>query len=271
MQASEQKVVLVTGASSGIGAAVAKLYLNKGYRVALVARQIDAMKELVSSLSLPENSFLLIEADLKCPTECKKTINKCISEFGQLDVLISNAGLSMRANFNETKIEVLEELMEINYWATVHLSKEALPYLLVQNGSLVGVSSIGAYIAMPGRSAYCSSKAALHSFLEVLRLEHKQDGLHVLNVSPGFTQSNIRKNALLASGLPQNESPRDENKMMSPERVAEKIFKAVSSRKRDLIITKLGKFAILLRRFLPSFSDRYFIYFKKQEDLNNHK
>ena len=263
-------VVIITGASSGIGMALCKVYASNGWRVIAIARNEGRLKALQERVAQNGNFYVYV-GDLKHEEHCKSVVNFAIEKFGRLDCIISNAAVSMRALFCEVDIEVLRELMEINYWASVYLFKHAQTELIKNKGSFVGVSSIGGYIGIPGRIGYSASKAALQAFLEVIRIENLKSGLHVLTVNPGFTNTEIRRNALLADGKAQGFSPRDEGKMMEADDVALKIYKAAKKRKRDLILTTEGKGAIWFRRILPSMSDKYFLNYKTREDKNEHK
>ncbi|MCD4684121.1 MAG: SDR family NAD(P)-dependent oxidoreductase, partial [Bacteroidales bacterium] len=165
-------------------------------------------------------------------------------------------GISMRALFEDTELSVIKKLMDINFWGTVYCTKYALPHLLKTKGSVVGVSSIAGYKGLPGRTGYSASKFAMHGFLEVLRIENMKKGLHVLTACPGFTASNIRNTALAADGSQQSESPRDEEKMMSAEDVADKIIGAIEKKKDRLTLTTQGKLTVLLNKFFPKFMDK---------------
>jgi len=147
-------------------------------------------------------------------------------------------------------------VMNTNFWGTVYCTHLALPHLLKSKGSLVGISSIAGRKGLPGRSAYSASKFAMEGFLETLRIENMKNGLHVLVVRPGFTSSGIRNAALGPNGVPQIESPLNEQHLMSANLVADHIFKAVRYRKRGLILTIQGKLTVLLNKFFPSFVDR---------------
>ena len=162
----------------------------------------------------------------------------------------------MRALFENTDLKVLHHLMNVNFWGTVNCTKYALPYLLKTKGTVAGVSSIAGYKGLPGRTGYTASKFAMHGFLETLRIENMKKGLHVLIVCPAFTSSNIRKTALAADGTEQGESPRDENKLMKAEVVADKIANAIRRRRRILVITLQGKLIVLLNKLFPFYVDR---------------
>jgi short-subunit dehydrogenase len=187
---------------------------------------------------------------------CKNLIDSAVEKCGRIDVLINNAGISMRALFKDVEMKVVREVMDVNFWGTVYCSKFAMPYLLESKGSLVGVSSIAGYKGLPGRTAYSSSKFAIHGILEVIRTENLKTGLHVLIACPGFTSSNIRNTARAADGSLQGESPRDEKKMMSPEEVASKIAVAVKKRKNRLTLTWQGKLTVFLNKLFPKKLDK---------------
>ena len=253
----KDKVVIVTGASSGIGKAIAYEFGNKGAKVVLAARNLAGLQEIVSDLSEHGISAYAVQTDVSKENDCRELIEKTLKKYGQIDVLINNAGISMRALFIDLQLDVMHRLMNTNYWGTVYCTKFAMPHLIASGGSLVGVISIGGYVGMPGRSAYAASKFAVRGFLDTVRVENRKTGLHVLVVAPGFTTSNIRKAALLADGSPQGATPRDENHMMSAEAVAVHIYKAVVKRKRQLILTFLeGKLTVFLGKFIPKYLDK---------------
>lgn len=251
------KIVIITGASSGIGKSLAFEFAAKGATVILAARQIEALTEIVSTLQISGNKSMAIQTDVSRESDCRNLIEQTIQAFGRIDVLINNAGISMRALFEDVHLDVMRKLMDTNFWGTVYCTKYALPYLLQSRGSLVGVISVVGFMGLPGRSGYSASKFAVRGFLETLRVENRKKGLHVLVVAPGFTASNVRKSALLADGHQQGETPRDESKMMSSESVASHIYKAILHRRRQLVLTFFeGKLTVFLSKFVPSFIDR---------------
>ena len=216
----KNKVIIITGASSGIGKALAFALAKKGNKLVLAGRNKEKLNAVLQKINEVNISAISIVTDVCKKEDCKNLINKCITEFGRIDVLINNAGISMRALFNESDLEVIDKVMNTNFWGTVFCTKYALPYLLQSKGSLVGVSSIAGHIGLPERSAYSASKFAMNGFLESVRSENMENDLHVLIACPGFTASNIRKAALTKDGTPQKESPRNEQKMMTAKKVA---------------------------------------------------
>jgi len=272
------KVVIITGASSGIGLASAKAFAAKGDCVVLAARNIEKLKSTVTVLQnrygemarLGENKvprFLAVETDVVKEEDCKNLISRTVETYGRIDVLVNNAGISMRAMFKDLDLSVIKNLMDVNFWGTVYCTKYALPYLLEAKGSVVGVISIAGFKGLPARTGYSSSKFAIYGFLDTLRVEHLHDGLHVMIFAPGFTASNIRFTALTADGSAQGETPRDEGKMMSAEAVAERLVKGVYQRKAQIVLTPIGKLTVWLNKFFPRLVDRLeYNYMKKEPD-----
>ncbi|MCD4746514.1 MAG: SDR family oxidoreductase [Bacteroidales bacterium] len=252
----KNKVVIITGASSGIGKALAEEFAKKQAKIVIAARSIEKLNEISSGLKTQAADIITVKTDVSIENDCENLINKTIEKYGQLDILINNAGISMRALFNELDLKVIKKLMDVNFWGTIYCTKYALPYILKSKGSVVGVSSIAGYKGLPGRTGYSASKFAMQGFLEVLRIENMKKGLHVLTACPGFTASNIRNFALSKDGSQQGESPRNETKMMTAREVAQHIIKAIEKRKRTLILTSQGKLTVLLNKFFPGFMDK---------------
>lgn len=251
-----KRVIIITGASSGIGKALAGAYASSANALVLGARKLDALQQVADELKDKCSDIVCLSTDVSKEEDCKKLIATAMENFGRIDVLINNAGISMRAIFEEAELSVLKSLMDVNFWGTVYCTKFALPYLLESKGSVVGVSSIAGYKGLPGRTGYSSSKFAMHGFLETIRIENLKKGLHVLIACPGFTASNIRNTALGKDGSQQGESPRDEAEMMSAEDVAQYIKKAISKRKRTLTLTGQGKLTVVLNKFFPKLVDK---------------
>jgi len=256
MSSIQNKVVIITGASSGIGKATALEAAFRGARLVLAARRIEALKDVVDQCKSIGAQVIGIVTDVSKEEDCQILIGKAVEQFGQIDILINNAGISMRALFEKTDLSVIRKLMDVNFWGTVYCTKYALPYLIKNKGSVVGVSSVAGYKGLPGRTGYSASKFAMQGFLDALRVENLKNELHVMVACPGFTASNIRNTALSADGSQQGESPRDESKMMSSEAVAKYLIKAIEKRKRTIVLTTQGKATVFLNKFIPSFFDR---------------
>lgn len=264
----KNKTVIITGASSGIGKACAEEFAKQGANLVLGARQYVSLCEITQDLEKRYGiKAVAVQCDVAKEPDCEHLIKQGLLTFSRIDVLVNNAGISMRALFKDLDLVVLRNLMDVNFWGAVYCTKYALPELLKNGGSVVGVSSIAGYRGLPGRTGYSASKFALNGFLEALRVENLKTGLHVMIASPGFTASNIRNSALVKDGSLQGESSMDEGKMMSSERVAEIIVEGVIARKRTLIMTSQGKLTVFLNKILPAWLDgMVYKHFTKEKD-----
>ena len=249
------KVVIVTGASSGIGLAAARRFGSLGAFVVMAARNFDSLTALAPSVA-PSERVLCVKTDVCDEQQCKALVEATVSRFGGIDILVNNAGISMRAMFKDLDLKVIHRLMDVNFWGTVNCTKYALPYLLQRKGQVAGVISIAGYSALPARTGYSASKYAIRGFLDTLRIEHLKDGLGVLVFAPGYTASNVRNAALTADGTPQGETPLSEDKLMSAETCAEHLARALSRRRSEVTLTFLGKATIFFHRFFPRLTDK---------------
>jgi short-subunit dehydrogenase len=263
----KNQVVLITGGTSGIGRACAFEFGRAGARVVVTGRDAAKLATTSQALAAAGIEHRTVAGDVGVLADAQRAVADTIAAFGRLDVLINNAGLSMRAKFADVDVQVLEQLMQTNFFGTVYVTKAALPYLLDSKGTIVGISSIAGYRGLPGRTGYSASKFAMNGFLEALRTELLPQGVNVLTAAPGFTASNIRHTALLANGQPQHDTPRDEAKMMSSEEVAQYLRQAVAQRQRTLVLTGQGKLTVFLNKWLPTgFMDKLVLNnFRKEE------
>ena len=253
----QNKVVIITGASSGIGKALVYGFAKRGAKIAMGARNLDELHKIETDLKSRGVDALSVQTDVTREADCKNLIEKTVERFGKIDILVNNAGISMRALFEDLELDVIRRLMDVNFWGTVYCTKFALPYILKAKGSLVGIISVAGFLGLPGRTGYSASKFAVRGFLNTLRVENLKKGLHVLVAAPGFTASNIRKTALVADGHQQGDSPRAENKMMSAERCAQIIVNGVVKRKREIVMTLVeGKISVFLSKWFPSLLDK---------------
>lgn len=258
MKTLKDKVIVITGASSGIGEAMAREYAARGARVVLGARSIQKLQLLAGDIRSRGGQVAYCATDVTVPEDCKALIDTAVREFDGIDVLVCNAGISMRALFDDVELDVLHRLMDVNFWGTVNCCKFALPYLQAAHGSIVGVSSVAGLHGLPGRTGYSASKYAMTGFLETLRIENLRRGLHVMIACPGFTASNVRFAALTADGTQQGETPRDEARMMTPAEVARIVERGILRRKRLCLMEAEGRATHFVKKFAPAFLDRMF-------------
>lgn len=259
------KIIVITGASSGIGEAMARLYSKMGAKVVLGARNKMKLALLSQIIKAEGGESTYIVTDVTKAEDCKRLIDKAVSVFGGIDVLICNAGISMRASFDEVDMSVLHRVMNVNFWGTVYCAKYALPYLQASKGSLVGISSVAGLHGLPGRTGYSASKFAMTGLLETIRIENLKKGLHVMIACPGFTASNVRYSALMADGSAQGETPRNEEKMMTAEEVALIVADGIVKRKRLCLMESEGRLTHFAKKFVPSLLDRIFYWAMSKE------
>lgn len=263
------KTVIITGASSGIGKSLAHEFAKRGANLVLGARHFVNLCTVTQKL---EQEFdikaVAVQCDVTVEEDCKVLINQAMVTFGKVDVLVNNAGISMRALFKDTDLKVLKTVMDVNFWGTVYCTKYAMPEVLKTQGVIVGVSSIAGFKGLPGRTGYSASKFAMNGFLDALRVENLKTGVHILTACPGFTASNIRNTALDKEGHEQRESTLNEEKMMSSEEVARRIVNGVEKRKRTLVMTGEGKLTVLIGKFFPKLLDKL-VYNKLAKERNS--
>ncbi len=263
----KNKVVIITGGSSGIGKALALEFGKLGAKVVITGRNEERLNEVATALDQMNVPNLCLKLDVAKESDNEILVKETVNTFGEIDILINNAGISMRALLEEMDLKVFKKVMDINFNGTLFATKYCLPHILKSKGSIVGISSINGYRGTPARTAYTASKYAMNGFFESLRTEVMHRGVHILVACPGFTGTNIRNAALTADGTVQGESPRDEGKMMTAEAVAQGIIKAIRKRKRDIVFTSQGKLAVFLNKWMPGRMDKIvFNVFAKEPD-----
>lgn len=258
----QNKVVAVTGGSDGIGRALVGQLLSLGAKVATCGRNHDKLYHLQSEY--PSYPLHTVVADVSSENDCRHFIQSTIKMFGGIDILINNAGISMRALLQDSTNDVLRQVMDVNFFGAAYCTRFALDSIIERKGIIVGISSIAGYRGLPGRSAYSASKFALQGWLESLRTEMQDQGVHVMWVSPGFVTSNIRKVALNSEGKPEAESLMNEGNMMTPEAAAKAVVRAIRQKRRTLVMSFTGKQTVFLNRFFPALADKlvHRFYFK---------
>lgn len=254
----KNKVVVITGASSGIGEALSREFAKQGSKVVMAARSDERLKEIQREIQDSGSDGIYVKCDVTKEADCETLIKKAVEKYGGVDICICNAGISMRALFDDVDLKVLHQLMDVNFWGTVYCTKYALPYIQKSKGSIVGISSVAGIHGLPARTGYSASKYAMKGFLETIRVENLKKGVHVMIAYPGFTATNVRLSALTADGHSQGETPRDENKMMSAQEVALRIISGIKHQKRDLLMEFQGRATTIIKKFFPSLLDKLF-------------
>jgi short-subunit dehydrogenase len=255
----KDNVVIITGASAGIGRELAYQLADQGAWLALSARNKAALEEAAAECRQRGGKAVAIPADVTREADCKRLIEAAMKEYGRMDTLVCNAGLSMWARFEEIQAaKPLEEIMQVNYMGTVYCVFHALPYLKQSKGRLVGVSSLAGKTGVPTRSGYSASKHAMVGFLDSLRIELMGSGVSVTIIYPGFVTTEIRERAFGPDGRPlgKGNSPVKESEVMSVEECARIMVRAIGRRQREEVMTLRGKLGQWVKLIAPALVDR---------------
>lgn len=257
MNEYSNKVVIITGASEGIGRALALELAQQGAKLAISARNKDRLEELASECHDLGAETLVLPADVTIESECRRMIETTAQHWGRIDILVANAGRTMWAKLEELEdSSVLESIMAVNYFGAVYCTRAALPWLLESRGRIVAVASIAGLTGVPARSGYCATKHAMVGFFDSLRIELADRGVTVTVVAPDFVVSKIHRRALDGKGTPLGETPMQEDKIMTAEDCARMMATAIARRKRLLITSRRGKLGRWLKLVWPGLIDR---------------
>ena len=250
-------VVIVTGASSGIGRALALRLADQGACLALAARNVEQVEQVADQCRQRKGKALVVPTDVAQQEQCQNLIERTVTEHGRIDTLINNAGISMWVRFEELQtLAPLEQIMRVNYFGSVYCTHYALPHLKKTRGRIVTISSLAGKTGVPTRSGYAASKHAVVGFFDTLRIELAPYGVSVTLIYPGFVSTEMRKRAFGADGTPLGQSPVQETKVMTAEACAQLIIPAIARRKRELVMTFRGKAGQWLKLLKPLLVDR---------------
>ncbi|MBO0947441.1 SDR family oxidoreductase [Fibrella forsythiae] len=251
------KVAWITGASSGIGEALAIELARQGARLVLSARRIDELQRVATATGLEADQLLILPLDVTDEASIPERVNDVLIRFGKIDYVFLNAGISQRSFVQETNFAVYRRLMEVNFFGAVALTQAALPVMLAQKkGHFVVTSSVSGKIGVRQRSGYCASKHALHGFFDSLRAEVANDGLNVTIVCPGYIQTPISQSALDASGYAYGRSDKHQAEGMPVDRFVSRMLKAVAKEREEVYIGGRELTGIYLKRFFPGLLSR---------------
>jgi short-subunit dehydrogenase len=250
------KTIILTGASSGIGRALALALAEQRPRLVLAARDRAALEEVAALCHQKGADTLVVPTDVSVAEECRALVDAAIDRFKVLDVLVNNAGIGMIARFDEvTDLSVYDRLMKVNYLGSVYPTYYALPYLKTSRGQIVVVSSLAGLTGVPTRTGYAASKHAVFGFFDSLRIELHGTGVDVTVIAPYFVRSEIHRRAAGANGQPLGTSPMQEERIMTAEECAAESVRAMEARQRVLVMTLKGKLGRLVRPILPGLVD----------------
>lgn len=236
MQSFRGKSVLITGASSGIGCATALRLASLGADVGLAARTRPALEELAGQIQAGGTRALVLPTDVTDAEQCRRAVEETMAHFGKLDILLCSAGLSLRAYFEGSTLEVLERVMRVNFFGALYATHFALPHVKRSKGSLVAVSSLTGKRGIPSYALYGASKFAIQGLYEALQVELKRDEVHVGIVSPAFVDTPLRVNVLGADGKPWPEPPPPPFRIWPVEKCVDRIVRLIAKRKREILL-----------------------------------
>lgn len=248
----KDKVVWITGASSGIGEALALELSKREARLVLSARREEELRRVGKLTGLPELDLMILPFDLSDTSSASGLAAQVMNKFGQIDILVNNGGYSQRSEAMETALELDRQLMEVNFFSYVALTKAVLPYMKRRRtGHIVAISSIAGKFGFYLRSSYSAAKHAIHGFFESLRLETEKHGIKTLVVCPGKIKTNVSHNAVTASGEKHNTMDPSHEQAMSAEACARQIIQAISAGKEEVLIGGKEILMVRIKRFFP--------------------
>jgi short-subunit dehydrogenase len=246
------KTIVITGASDGIGAQLARDLAASGTALVLGARRLDALQAVAKDCEAKGAQTLCVATDVGIEAQCRALIDQAVAKFGRIDILINNAGISAHALFADVSdLTWYQDLMRINLWGSVWCTHAALPHLKASKGQIVAVSSLAGLIGVPGRTAYSATKFAMTGFFEALRAELKPAGVGVTTAYPGVVATDIRRNGWNAAGQRAGVSSLKEDKAMSVEECARLIIDGMNRREREVVMTGKGKLGRWLKLIAP--------------------
>ena len=253
----KDKVVVITGASSGIGRELAYQLAEQGAWLSLAARNEERLSAVAGECQVRGGRAIAIVTDVGEQAQCSELIQRTMDQYDRIDMLVNNAGITMWANFEDVRdISFYEKIMRVNYLGSVYCTYYALPFLKKTKGQIIGISSLAGKNGIPKRSGYAASKHAMVGFFDTLRIEIAEHGIGVTMIYPDFVATETRKRALGADGKPIGKSSVREDEVMSAERCAKLIIQAAASRKRELIMTRRGKVGLWVKLIAPGVVDR---------------
>jgi len=245
-------VVVVTGAAGGLGTAIARRFVRDGARVALL--DIDADRLAAAAAALPGTEAVV--CDLTDPAACEDAVASVVARCGGVDVLVNNAGMTHRSAFVDTDPAVIRTVMEVNYLGSVNITKAALASLVERHGAIAVVTSVAGFAPVLGRTGYAGSKHALHGLFDTLRAELRPSGVDVTIISPTFVDTDMQERALGGDGAVTDHPQSRVGKQVTPDDVADRIYRAIERRKRSVVIGSVGHLTRVMTAAVPSLYER---------------
>jgi NAD(P)-dependent dehydrogenase (short-subunit alcohol dehydrogenase family) len=255
-QTFKDKVVVVTGGASGIGAAISRKFAFEGAKIGLIDADEKGVKAMEDSLKESGFDASAVKCDVSSEEECTIAVNTFIKRYGGIDLLVNNAGITQRGAFIETRASVFRKVMDINFFGSLYCTKAAIESIVERKGMIIVIESVAGVTPLLGRSGYCSSKHALHGLFTTIRTEIRDAGAHVMIVCPGFVKTNLQTRALGTDGGVTKHPQSTVGKQTTPEAVADEIFRAALKRKNLVVLTFMGKLGYWISRVAPVFYEK---------------
>lgn len=252
----QNKIAVVTGAASGIGAAISKTFAAEGARLGLLDVDEAAVKAAADDMVSDGMEAIGICCDVARETECETAINAIVAHYGGIDILVNNAGITQRSAFVDTQVDVYRRVMDVNFFGSLHCTKYAISSLIARSGSIIIIESLAGVVPLLGRTGYCASKHALHGLFTSLRAELVGSGVHIMIVCPGFVKTELQTRALGGDGRVTRHPQSTAGRQDSPARVADAVCRAMLKKKNLLVLSPVGKLAYWMSRFAPNFYER---------------
>ena len=263
----KNKIAVITGAASGIGAAISKKFGAGGAKLGLLDIDETAVDAAAADLVAAGMDAIGFCCDVARETECEAAIKAIVAHYGAIDILVNNAGITQRSAFVDTRIDVYRRVMDVNFFGSLHCTKYAIASLVERKGSIVIIESIAGVAPLVGRTGYCASKHALHGLFTSLRAELIGSGVHIMIVCPGFVRTNLQTRALDGNGRVTSHPQSIVGQQDTPERVADAVCKGIKKRKHLVVLSPVGRLTYWMSRIAPNLYERL-MYKQLKSELN---
>jgi short-subunit dehydrogenase len=252
----KNKVAVVTGAASGIGAAISKAFAAKGAKLGLIDIDETAVRAAADDMVSDGIDAIGIGCDVAREVECERAIYAITEHYGGIDILVNNAGITQRSAFVDTKVSVYRQVMDVNFFGSLHCTKLAIASLIERKGAIIIIESLAGVAPLLGRSGYCASKHALHGLFTSLRAELIGSGVHIMIVCPGFVKTQLQTRALGGDGRVTRHPQSMVGGQDSPDQIADAVYRGLLKKKDLMVLSPVGKLSYWLSRIAPSFYER---------------
>ena len=250
------KIAVITGAASGIGAAISKTFGFRGAKLGLLDIDESAVKAAAADRVAAGMDAIGICCDVAREDECEAAMSAIFEHYGAIDILVNNAGITQRSAFVDTRTDVYRRVMDVNFFGSLHCTKHAIASLIERKGSIVIIESVAGVAPLVGRTGYCASKHALHGLFTSLRAELIGSGVHIMIVCPGFVRTNLQSRALDGNGRITTHPQSIVGRQDTPDRVADAVYKGIQKKKHLVVLSPIGRLTYWMSRIAPDLYER---------------